>query len=186
MGPATEKHRETENDVATKARIKAEKARDRLLREARTLGIFAIVSNAEEITPLSSHIAAGQSPFIRQNGRFFCFASELSAHVRVLCAGGNARFQLIEDETRAQNIWARVRLNFSADVREVERNEERFDILCDEIGKTHGPVMAIIKPFTDFHLFEITPIHGVLVTGFASAYDVTGRYFELADLLSSS
>ena len=93
---------------------------------------------------------------------------------------------MIEDETRARNIWARVRLTFSADVREVERNEERFDTLCDEICEKHGPVMALIKPFTDFHLFEITPTRGVLVTGFASAYAVIGRDFELAALLSSS
>ncbi len=186
MRRATEKRREMEKDAVRKVRKKAEKARDRLLKEARTLGIFALVSEAEDITPRSSHVAPGQSPFIRKDGKFYCFASELAAHIRVLRAGGNARFQVIEDETRAQNIWARVRLTFSADVREVKRNEECFDILCGEIGEKHGPVMKLIKPFTDFHLFEITPTRGVLVTGFASAYNVTGRGFELAELLSSS
>ena len=186
MGRVTKKSSKMEKNAASKARNKAEKARDRLLREARTLGIFALVSEAGEITPHSSHVAPGQSPFILMDGSFYCFASELAAHIRVLCAGGDARFQVIEDETVAQNIWARVRLTFSADVREVKRNEERFDMICDKIGEKHGPVMAIIKPFTDFHLFEITPTRGVLVTGFASAYNVTGCGFDLAELLSSS
>ncbi len=186
MGSPIEKSRKMKKNASRKARDNAEKARDRLLSEARTLGIFALISEEQEKTACSFHVAPGQSPFIRKDGRFYCFASELAAHIRVLCAGGDARFQVIEDETRAKNIWARVRLTFSADVREVKRDEERFDILCDKIGEKHGPIMAIIKPFTDFHLFEITPTRGVLVTGFASAYRVTGHGFDLAELLSSS
>ena len=169
-----------------KSRRKAERARDTLLQTAQTLGIItAMLEASEENTPVIK-IAPGQSPFIRQDGHFYCFASELAAHVRALLSKADMQFQLIEDEHTAQNIWARVRLTFLADVKEIARDTPQFDEICAAIGQRHGPVMSVIKPFTDFLLFEITPKQGLLVTGFASAYDVTGPDFALADHLTSS
>jgi hypothetical protein len=172
--------------VALKSRRKAERARDLLLETAQTLGIITATPYVTEDNVPAINIAPGQSPFVRQDGHFYCFASELAAHVRALLSQADVRFQLIEDEQSAQNIWARIRLTFLADVKEIARDSSQFDEICAAIGKRHGPVLSVIKPFIDFHLFEITPISGILVTGFASAYDVKGPGFELADHLTSS
>jgi len=46
--------------------------------------------------------------------------------------------------------------------------------------------MQLIREFSDFHLFKISPVAGVLVTGFAAAYQVKGEHFELIAHLRSS
>ena len=157
------------------------KKRDQLLATARTLGMSILVDDQDNLLA-----DVGHAPFIRENECFYIYSSHLSAHVRALIKGGEARFFLIEDESTAQNIWARVRIKFSAQVSELPRGDKRFARLCDAIGAQHGPVMDMIRNFTDFHLFEIRPVQGVLVTGFAQAFRVTGPSFELAEHLSKS
>ena len=157
------------------------KKRDQLLATAKTLGISVLVD--EENCFVAD---VGHAPFIRKDGCFYIYSSHLSAHVRALVKGAGAQFFLIEDESVAQNIWARVRVKFSAEVSELSRHDPRFSGLCDDIGALHGPVMEMIRNFTDFHLFEIKPEQGVLVTGFAQAFSVNGPTFELTEHLSKS
>lgn len=157
------------------------KKRDHLLATSQTLGISVLV---DEEGGLSADV--GHAPFIRKEGCFYIYSSHLSAHVRALIKGAEAQFFLIEDEVTAQNIWARVRMKFSAQVTELSRDDNRCSGLCDDIGKRHGPVMEMIRNFTDFHLFEIRPEQGVLVTGFAQAFSVNGPSFELSEHLSKS
>ena len=157
------------------------KKRDQLLTTAKTLGISVLVDEENSLVA-----DVGHAPFIRKDGYFYIYSSHLSAHVRALVKGAGAQFFLIEDESVAQNIWARVRVKFSAEVSELSRHDPRFSGLCDDIGALHGPVMEMIRNFTDFHLFEIKPEQGVLVTGFAQAFSVNGPIFELTEHLSKS
>ena len=154
------------------------KKRDRLLASAKTLGISVLVD--EEDGPLAD---MGYAPFIRAEDCFYIYSSHLSSHIRALLKGSEARFFIIEDEEKSPNIWARVRLKFSANVLELERDDRRFSSFCDQFEKVHGPVMEIIRNFTDFHLFEIKPSYGTLVTGFAQAFSVNGPAFELTEHL---
>ena len=41
--------------------------------------------------------------------------------------------------------------------------------------------MNVIRDFSDFHLFSIKPLVGVIVTGFGSAYDVSGVDLKLSE-----
>lgn len=157
------------------------KKKDQLLATAKTLGISVLV---DEDSQISADV--GHAPFVRKDGRFYIYSSHLSAPIRALLNRGGAHFFLIEDEATAQNIWARVRVKFSAQVTEIARDDARFSGVCDEIGEAHGPVMEMIRNFTDFHMFEIQPETGVLVTGFAQAFTVKGPSFELAEHLSKS
>lgn len=157
------------------------KKRDRLLASAQTLGISVLV---DEDSRLFADV--GHAPFVRKQECFYIYSSHLSAHVRALVNGAEAQFFLIEDESVAQNIWARVRMKFSAEVSELSRDDPQFSELCDDIAEAHGPVMEMIRNFTDFHLFKIKPEQGVLVTGFAQAFSITGPMFELTEHLSKS
>ena len=157
------------------------KKRNQLLTTAKTLGISVLVDEENSLVA-----DVGHAPFIRKDGCFYIYSSHLSAHVRALVKGAGAQFFLIEDESVAQNIWARVRVKFSAEVSELSRHDPRFSELCDDIGALHGPVMEMIRNFTDFHLFEIKPEQGVLVTGFAQAFSVNGPTFDLTEHLSKS
>ena len=69
---------------------------------------------------------------------------------------------------------------------ELARNDKRFSSICSQIGQVHGPVMDMIRNFEDFHLFEIHPRDGTLVTGFAQAFSVSGAAFELTEHLRKS
>ena len=103
-----------------------------------------------------------------------------------LLKGANARFLIIADESKSQNIWARVRLNFTADYRIIERNSPEFEQTIPMMEDALGATMSLIKSFKDFHLIKITPTTGTLVTGFASAYNITGPSFTIGDQLRKS
>lgn len=121
----------------------------------------------------------GYAPFVREDGYFYIYSSHLASHICALLKGGRGKFFLIEDEASAQNIWARVRVKFDADIVEIARDDSRFEFFCDRLGARHGPVINVIRKFTDFHLLQITPKSGVLVTGFAAAFNVEGRFFNI-------
>ena len=158
---------------------KAEKLRDELLTSAQTLGITILSPSKEGIDQPD----IGFAPFIRHEGCFYIYSSELSSHIRSLIAGQAVQFFLIADEGGSQTIWARVRMKFTADVLELDRNAHEFHLILDKIGKSHGPVMELIREFADFHLFKITPIKGSLVTGFAAAFAIEGIEFAITEHL---
>ena len=153
--------------------------KNELLKRARTLQISTGMRNCE-------HIEWGVAPFIRKDGMFFIYVSELGGHVRSMLDNNPVLFSIIEDEKNSQNIWARVRLKFTAEINEIARGCKEFQIICDDIAEHHGPVMKIIRDFSDFHLFAISPKEGVIVTGFGSAFKVTGNDFNLEKRITSN
>ena len=157
-------------------------ARDKLIENAKTLIVVAQLADEEGGGP-----DLGFSPFIRDDeGCFYIYTSQLSAHVRALLQGNAARFILAADESASQNIWARVRLKFEANIIAIERDDSDFAAKMDRMQDALGPTMGLIRNFSDFHLFKITPTTGILVTGFAAAYAVTGPEFTITEHLSQS
>ncbi len=150
-----------------------------LISKAKTL-MMSIPSETESLSEI------GVSPFIQHEGHLYIYASHLSAHIRQLQGSTKAVFMIIADESKSQNIWARHRLKFQANVIEIMRDDPRFDVACDRIKDAHGPVMDLIRNFADFHLFEITPETGVFVSGFGAAFSVSGADFAVGAKLRSS
>lgn len=158
---------------------KIEKARDALLQNAQT--VLVSVTGDDGIPDM------GTSPFWRDEmGHFYIYTSELSAHVKALIAGNAARFMLIADEGASQNIWARVRVKFTAHHEVIARDSLAFQRIADKMEPEFGPTMALIRQFSDFHMVKITPIAGVIVTGFASAFNVTGPDFTIGAQVTSA
>ncbi|MEX0502409.1 hypothetical protein AB3X55_02295 [Alphaproteobacteria bacterium LSUCC0719] len=116
----------------------------------------------------------GVTPLVWHDGEMFIYPSRLSAHVRAMLNAGTAAFLVIEDEGQAQNIWARKRIKFDAELSEIDRKTEIFDVVCDAFASRHGPTMGLIRDFTDFHLLRLRPTGGVMVLGFAQAYRLAG------------
>ena len=100
-------------------------------------------------------------------------------------AAGKAAFMVIEDESKAQNIWARKRLKFDSELVEIERNSDEFNAVCDAFADTHGPTMGLIRDFSDFHLLRLRPRGGVMVLGFAQAYRLSGEALDVTEHLRS-
>ncbi len=166
-------------DDDEKALSKVTARRDALLQRARTLHISTSSNSGE-------NIEWGVAPYIRRNNVFYIYVSELGGHVRFMLDKRPVLFSIIEDEKVAKNIWARIRLKFTAEISEIKRGEAEFNAICDDIGDHHGSVMTVIREFSDFHLFAIDPKKGVIVTGFGSAFKVSGNDFKLESRLSSN
>ena len=154
-------------------------ARDDLLASARTL----LMASAGEDSDLPE---MGVTPMVRHQGAIYIYPSHLSAHVRAMLAAGKAAFLVIEDESSAQNIWARRRMKFDAELHEIDRKSSNFDMVCDAFAAAHGPTMGLIRDFTDFHLLRLQPTGGVMVLGFAKAYRLEGPELRVTEHLRAS
>ena len=86
---------------------------------------------------------------------------------------------IIEDENKAKNIWARIRLKFEAQIKIVDRKENNYHKICNQIENTHGNTLNLIKQFNDFHLIKISPIKGSIITGFGKAFILDGIPLEV-------
>ena len=151
--------------------------RDRLLAEARTV---LMAAPGDDAMP-----EMGVTPVVRIDGALHIYPSRLSAHVRAVLAAGKAAFMVIEDESKAQNIWARKRLKFASEFVEIERNSDEFNAVSDVFTDTHGPTMGLIRDFSDFHLLRLRPLGGVMVLGFAQAYRLSGEALDVTKHLRS-
>ena len=145
-------------------------ARDKLF----TISTLLIAANSQEDSP-----EMGVTPFVRLEGDFYIYPSHLASHVRAMLDRKTAQFMLIQDEASTQNIWARHRLKFTGKISEVERGTGLFDLLCDLFSEQHGPTMGVIQDFSDFHMLRLTPVQGILVLGFAKAFELCGPSLEI-------
>ena len=144
------------------------------------------VGNAQNDGEVGTVPEIGVSPFIWRNDGLYIYTSRLSQHVRDLIELGEAGCLLCADEVDSQNIWARCRLKFTVKAVEVSRYDPIFDDLCSEFTTAHGPTMGLIRNFTDFHMFRLVPVDGVLVLGFAKAFRVSGPAFDIVAHLSEA
>ncbi len=151
--------------------------RDSLMR-ARTI---LIAAKSQEDYP-----EMGVTPVIRHDGDFYIYPSHLASHVRAMLDQNVAQFMMIEDETSAQNIWARRRLKFTASLVDVERDSALFDLLCTQFAAEHGPTIGVIRDFSDFHMMRLVPTVGVMVLGFAKAFELRGRDLDIVAHLEKS
>ena len=121
----------------------------------------------------------GYAPYIVLNSIFYIFSSELSPHIKHLLYNKKGTFMIIEDECKAKNIWARVRIKFEAKITVVDRNKNNYNKICNQIQNFHGKTLNLIKQFSDFHLIKISPIKGSIITGFGNAFILHGISLEV-------
>ena len=155
--------------------------RDRVLATVQTLIIGAPPEATDAALP-----ELGVTPSIQHEGFFYIYPSRLSAHVRSMLKTGQAQFLAIEDEATAQNIWARKRIRFTANIIEINRKNDEFNCLAGLFAARHGPTMDLIRDFTDFHMLKLVPTSGVMVLGFAKAYQLDGPGLDIAEHLRES
>ena len=129
--------------------------------------------NQDDVTDL------GYAPYIFYENYYYIFVSELSTHVKLLLKQKVGTFMIINDETNSQNIWARIRLKFSAKIEVIIRDSEEFNIICEKIRYKHGKTMNLIKQFSDFHLIKIIPSRGTFISGFGNAFNLEGQYLNV-------
>ncbi|MGI9333548.1 MAG: HugZ family protein [Gammaproteobacteria bacterium] len=151
---------------------------ERLAQEARTFmsGVRTLVLGT---VSAGGEPEASYAPFVHRAGEgFYVYVSELSRHTRNLKANGRASALLLADEQDTRQLFARTRLTFKCSARAVARESDRWRSVLDEFEDGFGDVMQMIRPLTDFHLFELKAETGVYVRGFAQAYRFVGAGLE--------
>lgn len=122
---------------------------------------------------------ASYAPFVRHNGYWYIYISQLAQHTRNLLQHSPLSVLLIECESVADNIFARQRASFVMTYDIVSRETEEWQTVLSLFEQQHGEVTIILKSLPDFILFRLMPQKGQYVQGFAQAYQLTGD-----DLLS--
>jgi len=112
------------------------------------------------------------APFIAHNDCFYIFISELAAHTRNLLKQPIASVMLIEDEPAADNAFARKRLTYRCQARQVIRETPEFAEQANKMEQRFGAMIKLLTQLNDFHLFELKPVSGQYVAGFGKTYEI--------------
>jgi len=127
------------------------------------------------------------APFVRpDNDGFFIFVSALAEHTGNLKRRARAGVLIIEDEHASGEIFARRRLSLDCAVEFVDRETPRWTAVLDALGSRHGDTVDVLRELPDFSLVRLVPTAGTLVTGFASATELTVENSPLLAIDSST
>lgn len=118
---------------------------------------------------------ASYAPYIRQGEHLYIYLSELAKHTANLLNHPTLSLLFIEDESKAQNIFARKRVTLRGHASEIARETEKWHQIMDLYGETLGETAQNLRHLADFHLFEITIEQANFVRGFAQAYELSGE-----------
>tara|TARA_B100000945_G_C20288186_1_gene552038 strand:- start:306 stop:812 length:507 start_codon:yes stop_codon:yes gene_type:complete len=115
------------------------------------------------------------APFgIDEDNNFYIFISELSKHTNNIMSNPDVSLMIIEDESKSQTIFARKRLTITGRASRINRNEKDWNKKIKILENKFDDTFTYLKNMEDFHLFKITPISGLLVFGFAKAFNLEG------------
>lgn len=138
------------------------------LRESVRCCMLATVSPGGN--PLSSYAPV----FIDSAGDYFVYISAMAKHYAHLRKTGLASVSLIEDESKAEELFARKRVTIDCEATLIARDSEGWLCGISGLETRHGSTMGYLKELVDFDLFRLRPQEGRLVLGFGKAYRVHG------------
>ena len=128
---------------------------------------------------LSLHLATSEEnsshcsyvPFIWSEGKIHILVSALAEHTANLKNAKSAVVgcMLIEDESAAEQIFARRRLMFKSAVLQIPRNVDQWPLLIRKFRQRFGEIIDLLDSLPDFTIFELSPDDAVLVKGFGDA-----------------
>lgn len=130
--------------------------------------ILASASSKGE--PLASYAPV----YVDSSRRFYVYISSMALHTVRIRRSKKASAMLIEDESIAENLFARKRLTVDCDAKLLERHSLAWRDAITRMEQRHGETMSYLKDLADFDLFCLTPSEGRLVLGFGKAYRVFG------------
>lgn len=118
---------------------------------------------------------ASYAPYVEHEGNYYVYISELSTHTVNLAATERCSVLFIESETESKHLFARRRLTLQCTAIEYHRDSPVFEFLMDKFVQKFGDFIAVMRNLDDFHLYQLSPIKGGYVAGFAQAYTLEGE-----------
>lgn len=115
------------------------------------------------------------APFVIDEAKnIYIYVSGLSTHTKNIEANPVVNVLFIEDEAKANQIFARRRLNFDCTARLIERESATWQQIVDQFQERFGEIIEVLRSLGDFRIFQLTPKEGRFVIGFGSAYYISG------------
>lgn len=143
-----------------------------LLTHQQTMMMGTITENDK---PLVSY-----TPFVTDaDNKFYIYVSGLSQHTRNLTRTKQVSLMLIADEGQSPQIFARHRVTLSCQAECLSRESGDWQAAATLYDARFKTMFALLRDFTDFHMFRLTPKQGFLVIGFGEAYEMCGAKLDV-------
>ena len=123
-------------------------------------------------TGLDGKPYASYAPFAYDDQAIYILISEIAIHANNLIKTPEASVLIIEDEDSAEELFARVRVNYSMDVKRCEYEDDSWYKGLHVLHARLGDRIESLSEMSDFHLFRLEPKGGRYVKGFAKAYSL--------------
>lgn len=123
----------------------------------------------EDGTPYASY-----APFAFDEHSFFVLLSDVALHGLNMRREPRASVLLIEDEQNAEELFARIRVNYQIRAEEIPLDSSTWEAGVTALEKRHGSRPRRLSELEDFRLFRLHPIKGRFVKGFGRAYSLAG------------
>lgn len=117
---------------------------------------------------------ASYAPFALDEECLYVLLSEIAVHATNLLHTPKASVLIIQDEDSAEELFARVRVNYSVNAEMIEAGSERWRDGIAILADRHGERINNLSQLSDFKLFKLTPKGGRFVKGFGRAYTLAG------------
>ena len=141
--------------------------RDTILDHIRSCRTAVIASLNDDATPHTSY-----APFVMKDERIYLFVSEAARHSRNLFERPECSLLFIEDESGAEQIFARRRVSLECSAERIPRDVPDFDTIVAAMERRFGGIVPMLLGMSDFHLVAFTPKAGEAVFGFGDAYTI--------------
>lgn len=120
-------------------------------------------------TPFASY-----APFAIGDECLYVLLSEIAVHATNLQHNPKASVLILEDEDNCEELFARLRVNYSIDAEMQVWDSEEWHQGLKALADRHGERIINLSDHEDFKLFKLKPTGGRYVKGFARAYSLLG------------
>ncbi len=117
---------------------------------------------------------ASYAPFALGDACFYIIISEIAVHALNLQANPSASVLVIEDEDSAEEVFARIRVNYSVYAELLAYDSAAWHEGISRLTQRHGDRPRQLGKHADFKLFRLAPLRGRYVKGFGKAFDLAG------------
>jgi putative heme iron utilization protein len=118
---------------------------------------------------------ARYTPFVMDEfNNIYIYVSGLAVHTANIQVHPYVSVLFIEDEAKADNIFARRRLNFDCTASLIDRETEKWNQIVNQFQERFGEIIEMLRSLADFRIFQLTPTQGRFVVGFGAAYNISG------------
>lgn len=136
-----------------------------------------LASITEEGEPFASY-----APFALGEDCLYVLISDIALHARNLRANPTASVLILEDESQAEELFARIRVSYNMRVEHIDVNAEGWETGIQTLENRLGSRSRSLSELSDFHLFKLIPKRGRYVKGFGKAYSFIGEALAGTDM----